>query len=105
MKKSSRETVQTKKKIHPRKHKILKHSVMLQFNAELLRRRFDFAVAVAETANHNADEKDGNDEGKDADNHGAAEPRAPGQNLETRENCRGMSARETGRVNNQRLCE
>ena len=75
---------------------------MLQFDAELLRRRFDFAVAVAETANHNADEKDGDDERKDADDDGAAEPRVPGQNLDTR---RGTSARETGRVNNRRLCE
>lgn len=59
---------------------------MLQFNAEFLRCRFNLAVAVAKTANHNADEKDGDNEGKDADNDGAAEPRAPGQNLETRKN-------------------
>ncbi len=55
---------------------------MLQFNAELLRRRFNLAVAVAEASDCNAYEEDGDNEGKDAGDDGAAEPRAPGQNLE-----------------------
>ncbi len=56
--------------------------MVLQLNAKLLRSRFNLAVAVAEAPDRNANEKDGDDEGKDAGDDGAAEPRAPGQDLE-----------------------